>query len=69
MTNDELKEALLNERPVMADIMLLGEIEFACVAGIEYSNDNGKIKVSVKLKDKCNENSFTHVMPRKVRYK
>lgn len=69
MTNDELKEALLNERPVMAEIMLLGEIEFACVAGIECSNDNSKIKVSVKLKDKYNENSFMHVMPQKVRYK
>lgn len=66
MTNNELKEALLNRRPVVAEIMLLGEIEFACVAGIER-NDNGK--VSVKLKDKFRDDSFMHVMPKKVRYK
>lgn len=36
MTNDELKQALFNKRPVIHNMPSLGEIEYKCVSAIIY---------------------------------
>lgn len=71
MTNDELKEALLNRRPVVVDIPLLGKIEYAYVSGIRYfkiKNEN-RIGVSAELTDKNRTNAVTYVDPKIISYK
>ncbi len=68
MTNAELKEALFNRRPVVADLGIHGEFIFARVYGIIYrAGNNGKIDVSVELMDK-NENSLVVASPDRIRY-
>lgn len=71
MTNDELKEALLNRRPVVADVPLLGEIEYAYVSGIRYFKikDENRIGVSAELTDKNRTNAVTYVDPKILTYK
>lgn len=70
MTNDELKEALLNRRPVVADIPLLGKIEYSYVLHIIYGKDeNNGIKVSAELVDENCINSTIKVDPKIVSYK
>ncbi len=68
MTNTELKEALFNRRPVVADLGIHGELTFARVYGIIYrAGNNGKVDISVELMDK-NENSIVVASPDKIRY-
>lgn len=47
MTNDELKDALVNKSP-----LIYNNIEYAYLYGITYTCPNGKIKVSAVLMDK-----------------
>ncbi len=68
MTNAEIKNALFNRRPVIADLGINGELTFARVYGIIYrAGKNGKVDVSVELMDK-NENSLVITSPDKIRY-
>lgn len=68
MDNNELKEALLNGRPVIYTDLLLGDIEYRCVSGVIYRTKKGAITVSAELEDK-NRHSVTVVRPEQVRYK
>ncbi len=68
MNNEELKEALLNRRPVVADITLLGKIEFAYVSGIIYRRTpEGEIGISAEVRDKY-VNSVTAIDPKLLSY-
>lgn len=69
MTNDELKQALFNKRPVIHNAPTIGEIEYKCVSAIIYRvNKEGKLTISAELTDKY-EHSVSIVDPYKVRYK
>lgn len=69
MTNEELKEALLNRRPVVADIPLLGKIEYAYVSEIRYrKNKYDRICVSAELTDKNRRDSTITVDPKDISY-
>lgn len=69
MTHDELKEALLNRRPVVHTSPSLGDLTYERVSAIIYRiNDKNKIVVSAELVDKCGH-SVSIVDPAKVRYK
>lgn len=69
MTHDELKEALLNRRPVIWNSPSLGELAYERVSAIIYRiNDKNKIVVTAELTDKCGR-SVSIVEPAKVRYK
>lgn len=68
MTNTELKEALFNRRPIIADLPVIGELRFARVHGIIYrAGNDGKISISVELMDR-NENSICVTSPEHIRY-
>lgn len=68
MESNDLKTALLNKSPVIwYDPVYRMEIEYT-VSAVIYRNDNGKIKVTAELKDKC-ERSFMVVEPEKIRFK
>lgn len=62
MTNDELKEALLNCYPV-----LYGGIEYS-VYGIQYTCPSGRIKVSAVLLD-GNSNTLVTANPKQITLK
>lgn len=68
MTNDELKEALITKRPVIATILSIGDIEYRCVRSIIYRFDNGELKISAELLDR-NANSVTTVAAEQIRFK
>lgn len=54
MSNEELKEALINRRPIIAHIPSVGKIEYAYVSAIIYRrNERGGVDVSAELMDKC----------------
>lgn len=67
MDNNELKEALFNQRPVIFDMPSLGELHYKRVSGIIYRVKNGKLKVSAEIEDK-NEHSVTICDPKNIRY-
>ncbi len=53
-TYEKLKEALIDRRPVVVRIPLMGEVEYAYVSGIIYrTNKQGKIFVQAEITDKC----------------
>lgn len=69
MTNDELKQALFNKRPVIHNMPLLGEIEYKCVSAIIYRvNKQSKLDISAELTDICGH-SVSTVDPALLRYK
>lgn len=68
MTVDELKEALLNKRPVV--LKLPGEkgIECLCVSAIIYRCvKEGKIRITAEVTDKCSH-SVMIANPRHIKY-
>lgn len=68
MDNNELKTALLSGQAVLwCDMVHRIEIEYT-VSGIIYRNNNGKIKVTAELADKCGR-SFIIAEPEKLRFK
>ena len=60
MTNQELKDAMLNRVPIIYNGM-----EYDCVSGIIYRNVGGKIAVTAELFDKSH-NSVSIVSPQKI---
>ncbi len=69
MTNDELKQALFNKRPVIHNKPPLGEIEYKCVSAIIYRvNKEGKLDISAELTDICGH-SVSTADPAQLRYK
>lgn len=68
MLAEELKEALMNGKPVFVDLPMHGRTEFSCVSAVVYRRAlNGKIKVSAELLDK-NKNAVYYARPRDVHY-
>ena len=71
MTGKDLKEALLNQTPVIAHIKGTGDIWYPKIYEISYRRseylDNGRISLSVGLLDK-NKNSVTFVGAKYIRY-
>lgn len=67
VNNNELKEALLNQRPVILNQPLYGELHYSCVSAIIYRVKNGKLDISAELKDKCGR-SVTIAAPKQIRY-
>ncbi len=61
MTNDELKEALFDGRPVEHNGII-----YKCVSAIIYRNKKGKLDISAELLDK-NKNSVSIVNPAKIK--
>lgn len=69
MSNEELKEALINRRPIIAHIPSMGEIEYAYVSAIIYRrNERGGVDVSAEIMDKC-LHSVTTIDPKHIQYK
>lgn len=68
MTNNELKQALLDATPVVFLSTDGTEIEYKCVSAIVYRKKGEQIDVSVELLDK-NKNSVVYCDPEKVRRK
>lgn len=69
MTPIELKEALLNRRPVIHASPYMGEISYSRVSAVIYRVDEeNKIVVSAELEDHC-RHSVTITTPEQVRYK
>lgn len=69
MNNEELKEALINRRPIIARSPLMGEIEYAYVSAIIYKrNERGGVYVIAELIDKCGR-SVTVTDPKYLKYK
>lgn len=69
MSNEELKEAMINQRPIIARIPSVGEIEYAYVSAIIYKrNERGGVDVSAELMDKC-LHSVTTTDPKHIQYK
>ena len=67
MTNAELKEALLNKKPVIATTMDGTELHCRYVSGITYRERNGAISVHAEVIDrngKCQYNCD----PKQIRY-
>ena len=68
MNNADLKEALLNKKPVIYTNAEGVEAEYKCVSAIRYTEKNGRVDVSVEITD-LNERSVTICKPEKLRYK
>lgn len=67
MTNAELKEALLNKKPVILTLTDGTEIHCRCVYGIAYREHRGRISVHAEVIDnngKCQYNCD----PKQIRY-
>jgi hypothetical protein len=65
--NAELKEALLNQKPVILTLNDGTEVNCRCVSGIIYRAKNGKITVSAEVIDNngmCRYNA----KPKQIRY-
>lgn len=69
MSNEELKEALINQRPIIASLPSLGEIEYAYVSAIIYRrNERGGVDITAEIMDKC-LHSVTRIDPKYIQYK
>lgn len=69
MSNEELKEALINQRPIITRIPSIGEIEYAYVSAIIYKrNERGGVYVIAELMDKC-LHSVLNIDPKQILYK
>lgn len=68
MTNEELKQALMDEKPVYFVNTDGTESEYKCVSGIAYRKRDNKIVVSVELLDKSGM-SVIYCDPKRVRLK
>lgn len=69
MSNEELKEALMNRRPVIVTTPLIGEIEYKYVSAIIYRRkDDGTVDVAAEVLDKC-LHSVCIVDPKHIQYK
>lgn len=67
MTNAELKEALLNKRPVVVTTGDGVELHCKCVYGITYREHNGGISVGAEVLDKNGRCQY-NCNPKQIRY-
>ena len=67
MTSQELKQALVNRKPVIFKRVNGDRLEYAYICGIIYRMKNGKLDVSAELMDKS-LHSVTIVSPSQVSY-
>lgn len=67
MDNNELKEALFNQRPVVLNMASLGELHYKRVSAIIYRVKNGKLNVRAEIEDKCGH-SVTICNPKDIKY-
>lgn len=67
MTNAELKEALLNKRPVVVATNDGAILHCRCVSGITYREHKGNISVHAEVLDK-NGNCVYNCDPKNIRY-
>lgn len=67
MTSQELKQALVNRKPVIFKRVNGDRLEYAYISGIIYRMKNGKLDVSAELMDKS-FHSVTIVSPSQVSY-
>ena len=67
MTNEELKEALLNKRPVVVTTNDGTEMHCKYVFGINYRAQKGKIVVYAEVLD-TNGRCHYHCEPKQIRY-
>lgn len=67
MTNAELKEALLNKRPVVLTLNDGTEIHCRYVSGIIYREHNGNISVQAEVIDNNGRCQY-NCKPKQIRY-
>lgn len=67
MTGEELKQALINKKPVIFTRVNGDRLEYAYVSGIIYRIKNERVSVSAELMDKS-LHSVTIVSPSQVSY-
>ena len=67
MTNAELKEALMNKRPVVVTTNDGAILHCRCVSGIVYREKGGKVIVSGEVLDR-NGNCLYNCDPKNIRY-
>lgn len=67
MTSQELKQALVNRKPVIFKRVNGDRLEYSYISGIIYRMKNGKLDVSAELMDKS-LHSVTIVSPSQVSY-
>ena len=67
MTNEELKEALLNKKPVFAITNDNTILHCECVSGITYREKNGHISIHAEVLDR-NGRTVYSCDPKKIRY-
>lgn len=68
MSNDELKQALLDRSAVIARIDSIGDVPCAYVSAIVYRVCGGKLVIQAEVMD-MNERSVMIVDPKKLRKK
>ena len=68
MDHEQLKNALLNKKPVIYTDKRGEESEYKCVSAIRYTEKNGRVVVSAEITD-LYANSITVCDPEKLRYK
>jgi hypothetical protein len=68
MDNEQLKNALLNKKPVLYKNNDGRESLYKCVSGIRYTEKNGRVVVSAEITD-LNGRSVLVCPPEKLRFK
>jgi hypothetical protein len=68
MNGEELKQALLDESPVMLAQTDGTEIEYKCVSAIVYRKHGNRIVITAEIMDK-NKHSVVICDPKKIRLK
>lgn len=67
MRRDQLKGALLSQRPVSADLNQNGRINYQYISAIIYRRQGEEIGITLELMDRC-KRSVTIARPEKVEY-
>lgn len=68
MDGEQLKNALLNKRPVILKNSDGSESVYKCVTAIRYTEKDGRVLMSAEIAD-LNANSVVICAPEKLRYK
>lgn len=68
MTNEELKQALIDGKAVILSSVGGEEIEYKRVSAIVYRSKNGRIVPSAEVEDKCGR-SVVYCDPKRLRAK
>lgn len=68
MTIEQLKEALVNKKPVIVNSPGLENMEYLFVSAIIYRHSDGKYIVTAEVQDRSSR-SVSIVNPRHIKYK